>query len=109
MSKGIHLVPEKVRAIEEMQPLKSLKKLRGLHGRLSYIRRFIENLSGRCHHFSKLNKKGVSFVWNQSCRDTFEEIERYLPNSLVLAAPISRRPFLLYVRAMDHFLGTFLA
>ena len=45
-SKGIHLDPEKVRAVQEMQPPKSLRDLRGLQGQLTYIRRFISNLSG---------------------------------------------------------------
>jgi len=39
-SKGIHLDPDKVRAIQSMQPPKNLKKLRGLQGRLTYTRRF---------------------------------------------------------------------
>jgi len=33
-SKGIHLDPEKIRVIQEMQPLKNLKELRGLQGQL---------------------------------------------------------------------------
>ena len=45
-SKGIHIDPEKVRAVQEMQPLRNLKELRGLQGRLAYIQRFISNLSG---------------------------------------------------------------
>jgi len=45
-SKGIHLDLEKVRAIQEMQPPKSLRELGGLQGRLAYIRRFISNFSG---------------------------------------------------------------
>ena len=47
-SKGIHLDPYKVNAIQSMQPPKNLKELRGVQGRLAYIRRFIVNLSGRC-------------------------------------------------------------
>ena len=39
-SKGIHLDPEKVRAIQEMQPPRNLGELRGLQERLAYIRRF---------------------------------------------------------------------
>ena len=58
-SKGIHLDPEKVRAVQEMQPPRNLKELRGLQGRLAYIRRFISNLSGRCQPLTKLMKKGV--------------------------------------------------
>jgi len=33
-SKGIHLDPEKIHAVQEMQPLRNLKELRGLQGRL---------------------------------------------------------------------------
>jgi len=36
-SKGIHLDPEKLCAIQEMQPPSILKELRGLSGYLAYI------------------------------------------------------------------------
>jgi len=45
-SKGIHLDPEKVRVVQEIQPPRNLKELRGLQGQLAYIQRFISNLSG---------------------------------------------------------------
>src|SRR5438270_3419724 len=62
MSKGIHLDPEKISAIRDMEPPRSLKELRGLQGKLAYIRHFISSLSGRCQPFSKLMRKGVTFV-----------------------------------------------
>jgi len=65
-SKGIHLDLEKIRAVQEMQPPRNLKKLRGLQGRLAYIQRFISILSGPCQPFTKLMKKGVSFVWDNT-------------------------------------------
>ena len=67
-STGIHLDPEKVRAIQEMQPPRNLRELSGLQGRLAYIRRFISNLSRRCQPFTKLMKKGVSFIWDDACQ-----------------------------------------
>jgi len=48
ISKGIRLDPEKVRAVQEMQPPRNLREFRGLQGRLAYIWRFISNLFGRC-------------------------------------------------------------
>ena len=45
-SKGIYLDPEKVRAIQEIQPPRNLRELRGLQGQLAYIRKFISNLLG---------------------------------------------------------------
>ena len=37
-SKGIHLDPDKVKVIQSMHPPKNLKELRGVQGRLAYIR-----------------------------------------------------------------------
>ena len=58
-SKGIHLNPDKVKAIQNMQPLRNLKEIRVLQGRLAHIRRFIANLSGRCQSFTRLMIKLV--------------------------------------------------
>jgi len=66
-SKGIHLNPDKVKAIQNMQPPSTLKKLRGLQGRLADIWRFIVNLSDHCQPFTWLIKKGVCFVWDEAC------------------------------------------
>jgi len=108
-SKGIHLDQDKVKAIQNMHPLRNLKELKGLQGRLAYIRRLIANLSGRCQPFTRLMKKDASFVWNQACQEAYEDIKRYLTKHSVLVAPTSGKPFLLYVKAMDHSLGALLA
>ncbi|XP_020266132.1 uncharacterized protein LOC109841584 [Asparagus officinalis] len=107
-SKRISLDLEKVRAIQEMPPPRNIKELRGLQGRLAYIRRFILNLSGRCQPFTKLMKKGVLFIWDGDCQKVFEEIKRYITQLPVPVAPISGKHFLLYVRAMDHSLRVLL-
>ena len=54
-------------------------------------------------------KKGVSFVWDQTCQDAYEDIKRYLTKPPVLVAPTSGKSFILYVKAMDHSLGALLA
>ena len=54
-------------------------------------------------------KKGVSFVWDQACQEAYEDIKRYLIKPPVLVAPISGKPFLLYVKTMDHSLDVLLA
>ena len=107
-SKGIHLDPEKVRAIQEMQPPINLRVLRGLQERLAYIRRFISNLSRQCQPFTKLIKKGVSFIWDNACQEAFGKIKQYLTHPPVFAAPVSGKSFLIYVRVMDHSLWALL-
>src|SRR4051812_8579658 len=83
ISKGIHLDPKKISAIRDMEPPRSLKELRGLQGKLADIRRFISNLLGPCQPFSKLMKKGVTFVWDQACQDALMKSNttlRHLPS-----------------------------
>jgi len=53
-------------------------------------------------------KNGVSFIWDDTCQKAFDDIKKYLTRPPVLASPISKKLFLLYVRAMDHSLGTLL-
>jgi len=75
-SKGNHMDPDKINAIQNMQPPKTLKELRGLQGRLVYIRRLIANLSGWCQPFTRLMKKGVSFVYDACLPERFWGCQR---------------------------------
>jgi len=53
-------------------------------------------------------KKGVSFIRDDACQQASEEIKWYLMHPPVLIAPVSGKPFLIYVRVMDHSLGALL-
>jgi len=66
-------------------PEDPLKELKGLQGRLAYIRRFI----AICQPFTRLMKKGVSFVWDEAYQNAFEDIKEYLTKPPVLVAPVS--------------------
>ncbi|CAL9017106.1 unnamed protein product [Prunus brigantina] len=107
--RGIEIDPSKIKAIREMPPPRNLRELRGLQGRLAYIRRFISNLSGRCQPFSRLMKKDVPFVWDQACQNALESIKQYLLSPPVLMAPIKGRPLILYIAALERSLGALLA
>ncbi|CAM8968431.1 unnamed protein product [Rhodiola kirilowii] len=88
---------------------KSLKELRGLQGRLAYIRRFISNLAGRCQAFSHLMKKDAPFVWDDKCHKAFDSIKKYLSTAPVLGAPTPGKPLILYVAAQEKSLGAMCA
>ncbi|KAI0512212.1 hypothetical protein KFK09_012850 [Dendrobium nobile] len=107
--RGIEVDPNKIKAIMEMPPPKSLRQLRSLQGQLAFIRRFISNLSGRCQPFSKLMKKDVRFKWDEECQEAFDSIKRYLLSPPILAAPIPGKPLILYTAALEESLGALLA
>ncbi|CAM8989514.1 unnamed protein product [Rhodiola kirilowii] len=107
--RGIEIDQTKIKAIQEMPEPKSLKELRGLQGRLAYIRRFISNLAGHCQPFSHLMKKDAPFVWDDKCRKAFDSIKKYLSTAPVLGAPTPIKPLILYVAAQEKSLGAMCA
>ena len=54
-------------------------------------------------------KKGVSFIWDDACQIAFEDIKEYLTKPPILVGPRAGKPFVLYVRDIDHSLGALLA
>jgi RNase H-like domain found in reverse transcriptase len=80
-----------------------------LQGQLTYIRRFIANLSSKIQPFTRLTKKDIPFKWDGECQQDFEEIKTYLLNPPVLAASIPGKELILYTTALDGSLGALLA
>ena len=85
-----------------MPPPKNLKELRGLIGRLQFIRRFISQHSQRCRPFYELLKRGALFEWNDKCQQAFDGLKRYLSSPPVLKPPIPGKPLILYVSVIDN-------
>jgi len=106
---GIEIDPNKAKAIAEMPPPKNIKELRGLIGRLQFVRRFISQHSQRCHPLYALLKGGTQFEWNEECQKAFDELKTYLASSLVLCPPTPGKPLILYVSALDDSIGAVLA
>ncbi|XP_028091577.1 uncharacterized protein LOC114291891 [Camellia sinensis] len=83
-NKGIEVDPTKIKAIAKMPPPRNLRQLKGLQGRLAYIRRFISYLAGRCLPFSRLMKKGVPFEWDQQCQNALIVLRRKIAKWAVI-------------------------
>ena len=92
-----------------MPPPKNLKELRGLIGRLQFIRRFISQHSQRCRPFYELLKGGAHFDWNDKCQQAFDGLKRYLSSPPILKPPIPGKPLILYVSVIDDSVGAVLA
>ena len=104
--RGIEIDPQKIKAILDMPPPQNPRELQSLQGKLAYIRRFISNLAGRVHPFSRLR---VPFIWDESCQRAFDSIKRYLTKPPVLSSPIKGKPLILYIAALPASLGALLA
>ena len=107
--RGIEIDQSKIEAIQKMPESKNLRELRGLQGKLAYIRRFILNLDGRCQPFNSLMKKDVHFEWDEACSNAFTCIKRYLLDPTILGAPILGKPLVLYIAAQEKSVGALMA
>ncbi len=80
---GLEPDPEKVRAINEMNPPTSVRELRTFIGMVNYMAKFIPNLT--LQPLTNLMKKDVAWNWSSTQQKTFEDIKRQLTSSPVLA------------------------
>ena len=55
--RGIEVDPDKVKAIINLPPPRTVKEVRGILGRLNYIARFISQLTDKCRPLFKLLKE----------------------------------------------------
>ena len=96
-NRGIELDLAKAKAIRGMPPPRNVREVRGLIGRLQFIRRFISQHTEKCQPFYELLKAGKKFEWTTKCQKAFDAIKTYLLSPPVLSPPVSSHPLLLYV------------
>ena len=104
-NKGIQPDPEKVRAIEAVQPPKTVREVRGFLGMCSYYRRFIPEFSSIAESLTNLTRKGVKFVWDDRCQNAFVKLKQGLAKEVILAYPDPSKPYKLYTDASDLAIG----
>ena len=82
--KGIEVNPEKVQAIMELEPPKTVKAVQSLNGKAAALNRFVSKATDKCLPFFRVLKK--SFEWTDECQKAFEDLKKYL-SSLPLLSP----------------------
>ena len=81
--KGIEVNSDKIRAIMEMTPLRNVKEVQSLNGKVAALNRFILRATNKCLPFFRMLKK--SFEWTAECQQAFEELKAYLSTPPLLS------------------------
>ena len=81
---GVSVNLGKVEAVMSLERPKSVFKIRSFLGLAGYYRRFIEDSSRLAAPMTRLTRKEVKFVWDDSCERTFQELKRRLTSVLIL-------------------------
>ena len=85
--RGIEANPEKVRAILEMPPPKSVKDIQKLTRRIAALHRFISRAADKCLPFFKILRHAARFTWDDKCNDTFQALKEYMVSPPQLVSP----------------------
>jgi len=107
--KGIEVDPSKIKAILEIPPPKSEKEIKGVLGRLYYIRRSIAKLTSTCERIFKLLRKNEPHEWNDECQKAFELIKEYVLHPPILIPLMHEKLLLLYLSIIEDTIGSMLA
>nr|XP_009400993.1 PREDICTED: uncharacterized protein LOC103985108 [Musa acuminata subsp. malaccensis] len=100
--RGIDANPEKVQAIIDMQPPRTIRDLQRLNGRLVALSRFLSRSGDRCLPFFKALKGPKSFQWTAECERAFEQMKQHLANLPRLASVSPGEKLGLYLAASRH-------
>src|SRR4051794_5360295 len=88
---GVVVTPERIQAILDLTPPKTVKQVRRFLGLASYCRRFVEKISKIARPMTNLLHKGVKFEWTDKCQESFQALKDKLTSPPVLAPPDTQK------------------
>ncbi|MCO5588575.1 hypothetical protein L7F22_042532 [Adiantum nelumboides] len=103
--KGIHIDPEKVRAIVEWPTPKCVRDVRSFMGLAQYERAHIMNFSKIASPLTDLTKKSKGFVWSEACQSAFELLKEKVAENCVLKILEMGKSFIVSCDASGEQLG----
>src|SRR3954471_15042734 len=77
----IDVNPERVQAVLDWTPPKSVKQVRSFLSLASYFCRYVENFSKVAKPLTELLKKDRKFQWTPECEESFQELKRRLTSA----------------------------
>ena len=105
---GISPLPEKVKALQDLQPPTSLRQLRHFLSLLNYYRRFIPHCADLLSPLSNRKKKNEQISLNDIQLKAFNEVKQKLAITSLLAHPVPDAQFSLVVNAWGTAVGSVL-
>ncbi|GKV06462.1 hypothetical protein SLEP1_g18360 [Rubroshorea leprosula] len=100
--KGIEVNPEKVLAVQQMEPPKTVKDVQRLTGRVAALHRFIAKSAERCLPFFKALREPKNFQWTNECQRAFDELKQYLASAPLLSKPVDGECLYLYLGVTEE-------
>nr|GEW59153.1 putative reverse transcriptase domain-containing protein [Tanacetum cinerariifolium] len=104
-SEGIHVDPNKIKAVKNWKPLKTPTEIRSLLGLAGYYRRFIASFSKIAKPLTLLTLKNKKFEWGDEQENAFQMLKDMLCDASILSLPEGADDFVLYCDASNQGFG----
>ena len=81
--RGIEANSDKIQVILNKEPLKNVKDVQSLTGRVAVLNKFVSKATDKCLSFFRVLRK--AFEWTDECQQAFEDLKTYLASTPLLS------------------------
>ena len=99
---GVQPLPEKVTAIEALEPPKDIKELRQFLGLVGSYGKFTPFFMDVTACLNTMLRKGAVFTWTEQCNNVFKLLKSELVKMPTLQYPNPNKPFKLFTDVSKH-------
>ena len=100
--RGIKVNPDKIKAINNLQPPRNPKEVQKLTGITVALNWFISRSTDRCKPFFLLMNKWKGFEWTGECALAFQQLKEYLSWPPVMSSPEVDEVCFAYIVVASH-------
>ena len=97
--RGIEVNPEKVWAIMDLGPPRTMKKVQSLNGKIAALNKFVYKATDKCLPFFRTLRK--SFKETDECQKAFEDLKKYLSYPPLLSPSKPGEELYLYIAVLQ--------
>ncbi|GKC31494.1 putative reverse transcriptase domain-containing protein [Tanacetum coccineum] len=104
-SQGIHVDPEKIKAVKNWVSPTTPTEIHQFLGLTGYYRRFIKDFSKIAKSLTELTQKNKKYIWGEDQESVFQLLKQKLCEAPILALPEGNNDFIVYCDASLQGLG----
>ncbi|KAI0520318.1 hypothetical protein KFK09_007790 [Dendrobium nobile] len=108
--RGIEANPEKIKALRDMVPPRSIREVQHLNKRIAALSRFLVRSGDKYLPFFKTLRgaRNSGFQWIDECQEAFEQLRIYLSSPPLLSKPVPGEMLYIYMAVSSHAISSVL-